>query len=112
VRTMKILLVCALGASAGVMVNKMKRAAESDMNVDESDLEITAVSADKFKEVFSKYDVVLLGPQIRFKEKEFKKMCDEKKIAIDMIPITDYGMMKGDNVLRQAIKLYNENSKK
>lgn len=108
---MKILLVCALGASTGVMVNKMKRAAESDPNADKSDLEITAVSADRFKEVYDKYDVVLLGPQIRFKEKEFRKMCDEKKIALDMIPITDYGMMRGDNVLKQAVSLYNKKAK-
>lgn len=108
---MKILLVCAMGASTGVMVNKMRAAAESDPDIDKSDLVIEAISSDSFKVKFQNYDVVLLGPQIRFKEKEFRKMCDEKKIALDIIPITDYGMMKGDNVLKLAIKKYNENKK-
>lgn len=108
---MKILLVCALGASTGVMVNKMKRAADSDPSIDKSNLEINAISADVFKDNFEKYDVVLLGPQIRFKEKEFRKLCDEKQIPLAMIPISDYGMMKGQNVLKQAMDLYDEKTK-
>ncbi|WP_244833989.1 PTS sugar transporter subunit IIB [Clostridium sp. BJN0001] len=106
---MKILLVCAMGASTGVMVNKMKTAAESDSTIDKSNLEIRAISADNFKESYKNYDVVLLGPQIRFKEKEFGKLCSDSHIAMKIIPIADYGMMRGDNVLKLAIKMYEDN---
>ena len=107
---MKILLVCAMGASTGVMVNKMKAAAQADDSVNKLNLEIEAISADYFKDNYKKYDVVLLGPQIRFKEKEFRRMCTEEKIAMDIIPIEDYGMMRGDNVLKLAINKYEENN--
>lgn len=108
---MKILLVCAMGASTGVMVNKMKAAAEADPTIDNSNMEIEAISADNFKDKYRNYDVVLLGPQIRFKEKEFRRMCDEVNIPLEIIPISDYGMMKGDNVLKLALNKYKENNK-
>lgn len=107
---MKILLVCAMGASTGVMVNKMKAAAESDSTIDKSNLEIRAISADSFKDNYKGNDVVLLGPQIRFKQKEFGELCSQEHIAMQIIPIADYGMMRGDNVLKLALKMYKDNN--
>lgn len=108
---MKVLLVCALGASTGVIVNKMKRAAQSDADIDNSNLYIEAVAAENFKERFQEFDVVLMGPQIRFKEKEFRSLCEPEGVALSIIPASDYGMMRGDNILKLAAKLYKENHK-
>ena len=47
--------------------------------------------------------IVILGPQIRFSAKEVEKTL-EGKIPYMVIETRDYGMMRGDLVLEQAIK--------
>ncbi len=50
-------------------------------------------------------DVAPLGPQIRYKLAEAKKICGPKNVPVDVIPMTDYGTMNGKNVLNFALKL-------
>ena len=47
-------------------------------------------------------DVVLLGPQVRFMEADFKKKMEPKGIPVGVIPMADYGMMNGAKVLEFA----------
>lgn len=42
------------------------------------------------------YDVVLLGPQIRFKLDEVKKTAEEHGKAAEVIDMRVYGMMNGE----------------
>ncbi len=49
-------------------------------------------------------DVAPLGPQIRYKLAEAKKICGPKNVPVDVIPMTDYGTMNGKNVLNFALK--------
>ena len=48
-------------------------------------------------------DVILLGPQVRYELKRIKGMFPDK--PVDAISPTDYGMLKGDNVLQTAMGL-------
>jgi len=98
---MKILLVCAAGMSTSLVVNKMKGA----LGPDEQDWTIIAEPAEKFESIVSEYDVVLLGPQIRFKKAEFQKIADEYGIPVDTINTMDYGLCKGDKILQFAKNL-------
>ena len=50
-------------------------------------------------------DVVLLGPQVRFMEADFKKKMEPKGIPVGVIPMADYGMMNGAKVLDFANQL-------
>jgi PTS system cellobiose-specific IIB component len=50
-------------------------------------------------------DVLLLGPQVRFMEKQFKDKLEPKGIPVAIIDMKDYGMMNGKNVLEQADQL-------
>lgn len=50
-------------------------------------------------------DVVLLGPQVRFMEADFKKKMEPKGIPVGVIPMSDYGMMNGAKVLDFANQL-------
>lgn len=50
-------------------------------------------------------DVLLLGPQVRFLEGNMKKKLEPKGIPLAVINSVDYGMMKGDKVLEQALEL-------
>ena len=50
-------------------------------------------------------DVVLLGPQVRYLLDGFKEKLAPSVTPIDVIPMTDYGMMRGDKVLEFAESL-------
>ncbi|MGN0026359.1 MAG: PTS sugar transporter subunit IIB [Clostridium sp.] len=100
-----IMLVCAAGMSTSLMVNKMKKSAEEKG----LDADIFAVSASEADEYLSsrKIDVLLLGPQVRFMKSQFEAKVAPLGIKLGVINMTDYGMMKGEKVLEEAIRLMN-----
>ncbi|WP_213996466.1 PTS sugar transporter subunit IIB [Tepidanaerobacter syntrophicus] len=104
---MKILLVCAAGMSTSLIVTKMKEALQPE----EKDWVIEAKPVEKFKNEFKKYDVILLGPQIRFKKDEFQKIAGEHGIPVEVIDSVDYGLANGKNILNLAKKLYETKEK-
>lgn len=101
--TKQIMLVCAAGMSTSLMVNKMQKAAG------ERGLAATifAVPVSEAEDYLSekKVDVLLLGPQVRYLLEDLQEKLASKGIPVDVIPMTDYGMMKGDKVLDLAESL-------
>lgn len=97
----RILLLCAAGMSTSILVNKMKEAAKK-MGV-EADIE--AVSLELFESKLPEYDVFLLGPQVRFKKNQLQAIANEAGKPLEVINTTDYGLMKGENVLKFALEL-------
>ncbi|KXT83387.1 PTS sugar transporter subunit IIB [Streptococcus panodentis] len=99
----QIMLVCAAGMSTSLMVNKMQKAAE-DRGLA---ARIFAVPVPEAAEYLAneQVDVLLLGPQVRYLLDDFKEKTAEKGIPVEVIPMTDYGMMKGDKVLDLAESL-------
>ena len=97
----RILLCCAAGMSTSLLVTKIKKAA------DEKGLEteIWAEPLERVRDHIGNADVLLLGPQVKYALSDLKKACDEKGVPIDVINMTDYGMMNGPKVLDQALKL-------
>jgi PTS system cellobiose-specific IIB component len=101
IMSVKIDLFCSAGMSTSLLVEKMNKVAkEQGLDVD-----IHAHAEDEAKTVGPDSDVILLGPQIRYMENEFKQELPDKKIAV--IPMRDYGMMDGKKVLAQAMELAN-----
>ncbi len=100
---MKILLLCAAGMSTSLVVSKMEKALAED----EKDWIIEARPAERFDDIYKDYDVILLGPQIRFKKKDFEKIAGESGIPVETINIRDYGLANGENILNLARELYN-----
>ncbi len=95
---MKVLLVCAAGMSTSLLVSNMQKFA------DEGDF-VKAEPIGELEAVIDNYDVILLGPQIRFKEKDVKKLADPKGIPSGVIDMRAYGMMDGKTAMDQARKL-------
>ncbi|TDT51074.1 PTS sugar transporter subunit IIB [Fonticella tunisiensis] len=96
-----IRLFCSAGMSTSMLINKIEAAAKK------KGLE---VSVDAFPEAempkkLDGVDVVLLGPQVKFALPKAKKLCDERNIPVDVISPVDYGMMNGEKVLDQALRL-------
>ncbi len=97
-----IFLFCENGMSTSVLVNRMREAA-SKQGIE---AEINAFSESTIqKKLDEGFDVALLGPQIMFKLQNAKALCDPKGVPVEVISSVDYGMMKGDKVLAQALRM-------
>lgn len=99
----KILLCCSAGMSTSMLVKRMEQVAESKG----IECRIDAMSVNAFDEAIKEYDVCLLGPQVRFQLEELSKTAQEHGKSIAAISPQAYGMMKGDEVLQQALDLIN-----
>jgi len=96
----KILLVCAAGMSTSLLVTKMKKIAKERG----LDVEISATSGENLAREAEDIDILLLGPQIGFKKEEYQKKYGNK-FPVEVINPVDYGMMNGEKVLDDALKL-------
>lgn len=99
---MKILLVCASGMSTSLVVEKMKKALLPE---DEGSV-IQAIPVENFEDEINDYDVVLLGPQLKFRKTDLGKIASEKGIPLDVINMMDYGTLQGGKILDFAKQLY------
>lgn len=97
----KIKLFCAAGMSTSLLVNKMKEEAKKQG----VEAEIEAHPESELKKHLEGLDVALLGPQVQYKLSEDKAICDKAGVPIAVIPMMDYGMMNGANVLKLALDL-------
>ncbi|WP_330926478.1 PTS sugar transporter subunit IIB [Candidatus Sororendozoicomonas aggregata] len=100
----RIFLCCSAGMSTSMLVKKMEKAASER----ELAVEIAAIPMSGFDEAIKTYDVCLLGPQIKFKLTDFQKQAAELNKKVAAIDPMAYGMMKGDQVLDQALSLLEE----
>lgn len=98
---MRVVLLCAQGMSTSLLVERMKKAASArDVNA-----EIEAHSMDSIDEQIQTANVILLGPQIRYKKNEFFSKAKEANVPIDVIDMSAYGMIDGEKVLDQALAM-------
>lgn len=95
---MKLLLICAGGLSTGVLVKKLEQyAKEQGM-----DLSVSACGCSDYEVPASLSDVILVGPQIAYKEKEIEETCHKPCASISP---RDYAMLECQTIVDQAMKL-------
>ncbi|MGY0617750.1 PTS sugar transporter subunit IIB [Vibrio sp. FJH11] len=99
---MKILLCCGAGASTSLVAESMFNSLSPE---EKESFVIEAKSFDHFYEVYDKYDVILLGPQIRYKKPEAEKATKELNIPVDSINPMDYAMQNGAEIVQHAKNL-------
>ncbi|HHW04018.1 MAG TPA: PTS sugar transporter subunit IIB [Thermoanaerobacterales bacterium] len=104
----RIMLVCSSGSSTSLLVKRMQEAARKKGL---ADVEIFSTSQADAKNHYDSMDVLLLGPQVRYLYNELKKTLASKKLVLDIINSRDYGMMNGEAVLEQALKLMQQENK-
>lgn len=97
----KILLVCAGGFSTSMLVEKMKEAAIKEKR----DFFIEACGENSVKDHLPT-NVIMIGPQMGHMEEEIREIAGGD-IPVTTIDMMDYGMMDGEKVLHNAIKLMN-----
>ncbi len=105
----KIMLACSAGMSTSLLVTRMEKAAA------ERGLEakIWAVSESQLVQEYAaeRCDVLLLGPQVRFRLNAVKEQT-HNEVPVDVIDMRIYGMMDGSKALDQALKLKEDWDKK
>ena len=99
-----IVLACNAGMSTSMLVEKMKENAIK-LNID---VNIYAIPQNDITNELSKnandIGVIMLGPQIKFMLAKIKETASQYYIEVDAIEMADYGMMRGDVVLKNALQ--------
>lgn len=93
---MKILLAC----SAGMSTSMLEKSMQDYMDANGIEGKVEAHASNVAKGMIADFDVVLLGPQVRFMEASFKQAAGDKPVAV--ISAADYAMAKGENVYKFA----------
>lgn len=99
----RILLACAGGMSTSLLMEKMKSEAQKRG----IEIQVDARSEKSVEELLGTFDVLLLGPQVRYVLKSMEKLLDGK-YPVEVINMKDYGTMNGAKVLDQALKMYQD----
>ncbi len=95
-----------MGMSSGILVQKIKDVAkESGV-----ELEINCYFCSNFKELdYTEIDIILMAPQVRNQIEEVKKFVKEYDVAVMQIGMQEYGLMKGKEILDQALEMIKTN---
>ncbi len=103
----KIMLCCSAGMSTSLLVRKMLA------NAEERGIpaEIDAFGVSEFDTQFSRYQVILLGPQVKYMLRMLSEKAAAHGIPVQAIDPMDYGMQRGDKVLDYALSLINATHK-
>ena len=88
----RIMLACAGGMSTSLLMNKIS---------------VEAIGEKTLEQHLGEFDVLLLGPQVRYVIPNVKKIL-AGKIPFDVIDMRDYGLMNGEKVLAAALKMYDD----
>ncbi|MBB3307017.1 MULTISPECIES: PTS sugar transporter subunit IIB [Enterobacterales] len=101
----RIILACAAGMSTSMLVTRIEKEAVARG----LEFQIYAIPEQNLREELQNYGqdvvVVLLGPQVRFKLEENKKLTDSYQLPIAVIDTVAYGTLNGAKVLDQALAL-------
>lgn len=98
-------LFCGAGMSTSLLAKKMQDYAN------EKGVEVTvdarAVSAIKQSSIeqLRELDCALLGPQVAFERPQLEPKIREAGVPFGVIPMQDYGMVRGDKVMQMAFDL-------
>lgn len=99
----RILLACGIGASTGFMAANMRKFAKSKG----LKVSVHAVSKSEVMEYANKIDVLLLGPHFAEDVPSFKKQLEPYGVKVSSIDPKYYGSFDSENILRDAVNLYN-----
>ena len=98
----KVYLFCSAGMSTSMLAGKMQDVARKN----NFPIEVKAFSHSKIEQIVQDEnpDVILLGPQVKHLLPETEAAYGNR-IPVAVIDADDYGMMRGDRVLKAALVL-------
>ena len=97
---MNILLIC----SAGMSTSLLEKSILDYMKDNSIKGNVEALGSYAAQPKIKEFDILLLGPQVRFMKSKYEKLCDK---PVFIIPSLDFALAKGENVYKFALKEYN-----
>ena len=97
----RIMLCCSAGMSTSMLVRKMVEEAETRG----LPVKIDAYGVAELDTQFPNYQVVLLGPQVKYMLTTLSEKAATQGVPVKAIDMMDYGMQRGDKVLDYALSL-------
>ena len=94
-------LFCAAVRATALLVREMIEAAEAEG----TEGDIVAYPVGEFDQHITGIDCALLGPQVGYMKAQMQAKAKAAGVPCDVIPMADYGMVNGKNVLAFAKKL-------
>lgn len=95
-KALNILLACNAGMSTSIMARKIREAATAEGY----EATVTAVPYAEADEFYGMADAVLLGPQIRYAEKDVRAKASCPVLVMNM---QDYGTMNGKKMFHMVL---------
>ena len=97
-----ISLICNLGMSTSILVNKMTAyAKEKGMEID-----VDAMPFDKMGDRINKTDILLIGPQVRHLLKKIQAEHGDKVPVIQVMNMSHYALAKAGEIFEEAYREY------
>ena len=98
---MKLLLLCAGGASTSILMKKMEKyAAANDM-----DFTVEAHGVGTYEEYAPDFDVIMLGPQVSYRR---NAVAEETGKPVGVVSSLDYALGNAENIFKQIGEIYSE----
>ena len=101
---MKIVLLCAGGASTSFLAASMRKAAKKK----ELDVEINAYSFNRSYDVVEGADLVLVAPQAMYGMDEIQKVCASHNVKCSPMDPMAYRMIDGEKLIDNALEAIKE----
>ena len=99
-----ITLICNLGMSTSMLVNKMTDYAKSKG----IEADIDAVPFQKVEDRIDRTDMLLIGPQVRHLYKKFNAEYGGKIPVIQVINMSHYALLKAAEIFDEAYEEYSQ----
>ena len=97
-----ISLVCTQGMSTSMLIKKMEdHAKEKGIEID-----VDALPNDQIDSRIDKTDILLIGPQLRYLYKKYKSEYGDKIPVIQVMNMSDYGLLKAAKMFDEAYSEY------
>lgn len=94
----KVLLTCGAGASSGFMAQKMRQAAKKKG----LEYEIKAVSESELNDYMANYQILLIGPHLKYKLDALTEEAAKYNLPVKVIDEDIYGTLNGEALLEQV----------
>ncbi len=98
----KILLACGSGCSSGFIASAMRKSAKKK----KIEAEVKAVGDSEILSLAGQYDILMIGPHIRYRLEEFQKLLGPQNITVHVIDEKKYGALDGEGILEDALALF------
>ena len=96
---MKLLLLCAGGASTSILMKKMVRYAESIG----MDFTVEAHGVGSYEDYAQDFDVIMLGPQVSYRR---DLIASDTGKPVGVVSSLDYALGNAENIFKQIKEIY------